>query len=83
MIRKFSAVKPELCDIGFQHSRNLIFPQSIACLLYTSTGLFTGIGPLEPHTMYSLCWRKRPFWGRLVILSHTAQPRQILSLIHI
>ena len=27
--------------------------------------------------MYSLCWRKRPFWGRLVILSHTAQPRQI------
>lgn len=32
MIRKFSAVKPELCDIGFQHSRNLIFPQSIAGL---------------------------------------------------
>ena len=32
MIRKFSAVKRELCDIGFQHSRNLVFPQSIAGL---------------------------------------------------
>ena len=26
MIRKFSAVKPELCDIGFQHSRNFDIP---------------------------------------------------------
>ena len=35
------------------------------------------MGPLLPHTTYSLCWRNRPFCGRLVILSHTTQPRQI------
>ena len=36
-----------------------------------------GMSPLDPQTMYSACWRKRPFWGRLLPLSQTAVPRQI------
>ena len=36
-----------------------------------------GIGPLLPHTIYSACWRKRPFCGREFPLSHTAVPLQI------
>ena len=32
IVRKFGAVKPELLDIGFQHSRHLVFPQPIAGL---------------------------------------------------
>ena len=35
------------------------------------TGRSMGSGPLDAHSMYSLCWRYRPFCGRLVILSHT------------
>src|SRR5699024_11983645 len=36
-----------------------------------------GIPSLDPHRMNSACWRKRPFCGRQVTLSHTATPRQI------
>ena len=61
---------------------------SVTCVLFMGfayrntpgrhpTGRLMGMGPLEPHTMYSVCWRNRPFCGRLVILSHTATPRQI------
>ena len=32
IVRKSGAVKGELLDIGFQHSRNVVFPQSIAGL---------------------------------------------------
>ena len=32
IVRKFGAVKGELLNIGFQHSRNAVFPQPIAGL---------------------------------------------------
>lgn len=63
MIRKFSAVKPELCDIGFQHSRNLIFPQSIAGL-QQDFGVFVAEGYADPA---GFC-RLRPLFPRLSLL---------------
>ena len=32
---------------------------------------------IDNYGMYSDCWRKRPFCGRLATLSHTAKPRQV------